>query len=408
MNGSRKIRSLDDLAIVADRCDHILTMFSGGLDSSYVLQALAGHRCRVTALSVDIGDGANRQDMAAIAEQFGVELHIVDAKREFSEDAVLPAIYANARYLGIYPISSSLSRPIIARQAVELAKALCCDAIVHTANQSHNSLRRLNGAIEQCGYKGYFGTPYEYTAISRTDKIEVLNRIGLSSFSARGISGDANLWCREFESGNLDDPEFFKVPDSLFSWTAERAEGEREISIVFSEGRPVEVTGEKMGLVDLIGYLNNAVGAFKIGRYCGLEHLEGGEKVLEVREAPAAHILMDAYRHLETATIDAELLRIKLGIEGLWVREAIEGRWFGATHRALSAFIAMTAREVSGEVVYRLRAGAADVRSIRALTPLYIRDRDKWEKTAALERASRSLHDYARSEGYQARVSILT
>ena len=51
--------------------------------------------------------------------------------------------------------------------------------------------------------------------------------------------------------------------------------------------------------------------AFGVGRFCGLEHLEQGEKVLEVREAPAAHLLMDAFRHLETATLDAELLREK-------------------------------------------------------------------------------------------------
>lgn len=33
---------------------------------------------------------------------------------------------------------------------------------------------------------------------------------------------------------------------------------------------------------------NDRIGSCGIGRYCGLEHLDDGEKVVEVREAPAA------------------------------------------------------------------------------------------------------------------------
>jgi argininosuccinate synthase len=132
--------------------------------------------------------------------------------------------------------------------------------------------------------------------------------------------------------------------------------------------------------------LNIHAGAFGVGRYCGLEHLDAGEKVLEVREAPAATVLMDAYRHLETATLDYELLREKMGQEQLWVREAIEGRWFGPTREAAEQFIGNAARHVHGTVAYRLRPGAADVCSIVADKPLYLTDRDAWEKRVAAER----------------------
>lgn len=66
-----------------------------------------------------------------------------------------------------------------------------------------------------------------------------------------------------------------------------------------------------MPLIDIISLLNTEVGAFQIGSYSGLEHLDAGEKVLEVREAPAPALLMDAYRHLESATLDAEFIREK-------------------------------------------------------------------------------------------------
>jgi argininosuccinate synthase len=362
--------------------DHVLTLFSGGLDSSYVLKELSQRKLRVTALSVDVGEGCRVQDLKEIADFFGAELTIVDAREMFAHEAVAPAICAQAKYLGMYPVSSSLSRPILAKVAVRVARELGCDAIVHTANQSQNSLRRLNGAIGQLGYSGCYGTPYERSVLTRDEKIEVLRQLGLARFQARGISGDANLWCREFESGSIDNPEGFWVPHSLFEWTrAPDAPLEtREIQIDFRAGIPVSVDQQAMDLVHLIAHLNSTVGAYSIGRYSGLEHLEGGEKVLEVREAPAATILMDAYRQIETAVLDAELLREKAALELLWTREAVEGRWFAPLRQCADAFIRMSSEKVTGTVRYSLRQGAMDICSIKAHRPLYLTDRDAWEK----------------------------
>lgn len=201
------IRSFSDLDAMQGQADHVLTLFSGGLDSSYVLKELAQRRLRITALSVDVGEACQTQDLEEIAGFFGATLRVVDASDMFARDAVAPAIRAQARYLGMYPVSSSLSRPILAKTAVNVARELGCDAIVHTANQSQNSLRRLNGAIGQLGFEGCYGTPYERSVLTRDEKIEALRVLGLTRFQARGISGDANLWCREFESGSLDNPE---------------------------------------------------------------------------------------------------------------------------------------------------------------------------------------------------------
>ncbi len=385
---SRQVRSFTDLDHLAQQAPHVLTLFSGGLDSSHVLQALTARGCRVTALCVDVGEALPAHELQSITDHLGAALQVVDARAEFAEDAVLPAIRAQARYFGIYPISSSLSRPVMARCAVEAARRLGCDAILHTANPSQNSLRRLNGAITQLGFDGWYGTPYERSAISRADKIQQLREAGLPRFQARGISGDANLWCREFESGALDNPEAFWAPESLYVWTAPQdlKAWPAELTVSFTEGTPTALDGENLPLTELIQRLNRHAGAFGIGRYSGLEHLEQGEKVLEVREAPAATLLLDAYRHLETATLDAAVLHAKLPQEQLWVREAIEGRWFGALRDAADAFITRTARHVTGTIGYRLRPGAADLCSIKASKPLYVTDRDAWERRVALDR----------------------
>ncbi|MGG1948568.1 argininosuccinate synthase-related protein [Trinickia sp. NRRL B-1857] len=396
MKTQRRIRSFADLEYVARNCGRVLTLFSGGVDSSYVLMKLAKYRnCEVTALTVDLGDGVNRDDLAMIASHFGARSVIVDGRETFAHDAVLSAIRCNAQYLAMYPISSSLSRPVICQIAVRQAARIGCNTIVHTANQSQNSLRRLNGAIHQLGFGGFYGSPYEYSALTRQEKIEALRRAGLAAFEARGTSGDANLWCREFESGSLDNPEAFEVPEGLFAWTAPRANiaPRNTVSIRFDAGTPVAIDDVKLPLVELIARLNNCVGAYRIGRYCGLEHLDDGEKVLEVREAPAAHVLMNAYRHLEMATFDPELIREKLSLEQIWVREAIEGRWFGDLRSSIDQFVAYRATAVTGMVKYVLREGVADVCSIHAAEPRYITDRDGWEKQAARVRGARSLQE---------------
>ncbi|MBD1554558.1 argininosuccinate synthase-related protein [Pseudomonas typographi] len=392
MTREMDVRSLEDLAFIAQRTPHILTLFSGGLDSSYLLYQLSKLDCKVTALAVDLGEGADYAELARITNFFGATLKVVDGRSAFVEDAVLPAIQAHAQYLGQYPISSSLSRPIIARFAVAAAHRLGCGALLHTANQSQNSLRRLNGAIKQLGYTGFTGSPYEYSALSREEKIAELNEAGLCGFQSRGMSGDANLWVREYESGCLDNPENFSVSEDIYSWTrAHQARDHDQLEIEFREGRPFALNRQILPLIELIHQVNHLAGSFQIGRYSGLEHLEGGEKVLEVREAPAAAVLLLAYRTLETAVLDAELIREKIAIEQLWVREAIEGRWFGALHGAASAFVAATAKAVSGKVTLQLSQGCAQLAAIKAPSALYLTDRDGWEKAIARERGSRTL-----------------
>ena len=387
-----KVRCLEDLEKIASTKKNILTLFSGGLDSSYILYLLRNSTANVYALAVDVGDDINKETLSKITHYFNVELIVIEAKERFLSNAVLPALQAKAKYMGLYPISASLSRPIIASYAVEQAALLNSDVIIHSANQSQNSLRRLNGAIEQLGFNGYYGSPYEYSAITREKKIKDLDAIGLGSFKSRGISGDSNLWCREFESGLLENPEAFDIPLDVYKWIRKPPlTTEQVITISYKNGIPTALNNKTLDVLSLINQLNNIAGAAGIGQFCGLEHLDQGEKVLEIREAPAASLLMDAYQHLEMASLDAELLREKIHIEQLWVREAVEGRWYGPLKAASEAFISNIAQYINGSVSYRLANGTSQVTSIIASKPLYLKERDHWELLTAHQRSLRHL-----------------
>ncbi len=75
----RKTRSIQDLSFVVDQTDHVLTLFSGGLDSTYILKVLSTMNIKVTALAIDLGDGIDRARLQSITEHYGADLIIENA-----------------------------------------------------------------------------------------------------------------------------------------------------------------------------------------------------------------------------------------------------------------------------------------------------------------------------------------
>lgn len=375
------LHSFDDLLREIDnRESPVITLFSGGLDSSYLLLRLV--RAGVTdihALAIDIGDVDDSESRKIVAHNLGVKLIEIDAQERFVSEFVRPAILTRATYLDTHPISSSLSRPLISQIAVEYAEQIGSSIIVHTANRSQNSLRRLNGAIRDLNFTGSFGSPYENDPIDRNIKAQELEAAGVTHLASRSLSGDSNLWCREYESGYLDNPEDHDIEKVQFEWSNLLDAAQDEFTIHFEKGIPVAINEEKQSLVALIQSLNYRVGRFGLGVYSGLEHLEGGEKVFEVREMPAAWLIFQSLRHLESSLLTAGTIQIKQNIEQVWTIEAIEGRWFQPLREAAQRFCESTSQYLSGDVRWVLRPGRATTSSIVVKNPLYLRDRELWE-----------------------------
>lgn len=393
----RKIRSFSDIEELCHRDDTVVTLCGGGLDSAYLLAQLSRLDVHVIALSVDLGDDFEIERFSSIADKFDVRIVRLDHRNEFVEEFVRPSILAGGRYLGQHPISASLSRPLIARVGVDFARSVGAKCLLHTANQSQNSLRRLNGAISDLGFESYYGSPYEFDALSRDFKrLELQESFGIVGFEHRLLSTDTNLWCREFESGSLDDPEGFELDQGLYQWSLASESKRSVIELGFDNGYLVSVDSKRItDVVKAISDLNVKVGRYGIGRFCSLEHLESGEKVLEVREAPAAALLLEGFAQLASATVEAETLRWMRTLGEALIMEAVEGRWFRGLRKALQSFLEVSARPVSGIVRFTLRNGGFELEGFKAQSPLYIRDREQWEyrKAAAARSVSSSRFD---------------
>src|SRR5436305_4895173 len=84
-----------------DHVHRVLLLYSGGLDTSVMLKWIQDHyQAEVVALTVNLGQpGEDFGGVRGKALQLGaIDCHVVDAREEFAENYILPAIKANAIY----------------------------------------------------------------------------------------------------------------------------------------------------------------------------------------------------------------------------------------------------------------------------------------------------------------------
>src|SRR5947207_297009 len=125
----------------------VVLAYSGGLDTSVAVHWIGEQwGAEVIALAVDVGQSADDDwdTIRARALAAGaVEAVVVDARREYADDFVVPALRANALYEGKYPLVSALSRPLIARHLVRAAREHNADAVAHGCTGKGNDQVRF-------------------------------------------------------------------------------------------------------------------------------------------------------------------------------------------------------------------------------------------------------------------------
>ena len=121
----------------------------------------------------------------------------------------------------------------------------------------------------------------------------------------------------------------------------------------------------------LIGRLHELAGEHGIGRIDHIENRLVGIKSREVYEAPAAVLLHQAHRALESLSLSKEQARFKERMAQEYADLVYNGLWF-TPHRAdLDAYVRSTQRHVSGTVRLRLHKGTCTVVGRRSAESLY-------------------------------------
>ncbi len=357
--------------------ERVVLAYSGGLDTSVGIGWLKEATGKeVVALAIDVGQGG--EDMDVIRQRAldcgAVEAIVVDAKAEFADDYLMPALKANALYQKRYPLVSALSRPLIGKHLASVARKLGADSVAHGCTGKGNDQVRFEAAVAAIAPELKSIAPIRDLALTRDKAIEFAekNNLPIAQSKKSPYSVDQNVWGRAVETGFLEDPWNAPIED-LYSYTQDPdvLREATEVTIKFEAGIPVAIDGVSYPAIELIQRMNDLAGAHGVGRIDIVEDRLVGIKSREVYESPAGIALIAAHEELENLTLERDVNRFKRGIEARWADLVYEGLWFSGLKRSLDVFIDHTQEYVSGEVRLKLQGGRAVVTGRKSDESLY-------------------------------------
>ena len=371
----------------------VVLAYSGGLDTSVCLKWFEQQGAEPYALYLDLGQGEPAEDVKVKALKIGAaDAFVRDAKAEFAEEYVAPAIKANALYSGKYPLFTALGRPLIARKLVEVAREVGATHIAHGSTGKGNDQVRFDVTTASIAPDLTVVAPVRDWNMSRPEEMAYAEEHGIPVPVTKKspYSVDENLFGRSIEAGPLEDPDHEPTKD-VFALTSspEEAPDEPEyVEVGFVEGLPVSLDGEEMPLVEIIVELNRIAGAHGAGRIDMIEDRLVGIKSREIYECPAALTVIQAHKELETMTLTKDVLRFKATVEQRYAELTYDGLWFTPLKSALDAFVTETQKTVTGSVRLKLYKGTATVVGRTAPQALYSKELATYDPNSTFDEAA--------------------
>ncbi len=353
----------------------VVLAYSGGLDTSVAVKWMIEELgVEVVCLAVDVGQASDDWDVVRERARAAgaVEAIVVDARQEFAEDFVAPALKANAMYEGRYPLVSALSRPVIVKHLVETARYHGADAVAHGCTGKGNDQVRFEVSTRALAPDLEVIAPVRGWGMTREESILYAydHGIPIQATKEKVYSIDDNLWGRAIECGEMEDP-WAVPPPGVWLLTEQRETEPRDLVIGFEQGVPTSVDGERLGMLEVIERLNTVVGGYGWGRIDMVENRRVGIKSRETYECPAALALIMAHKDLESICLERDLDREKSRTEPRYAELIYDGLWFSPLKQAFDAFIDSSQEFVTGEVRLRLEPGIAKITGRRSAHSLY-------------------------------------
>ena len=357
--------------------NRVVLAYSGGLDTSVAIGWLAKDLdAEVIAVAADVGQGG--ENMEVIRQRAldcgAIESVVLDLKDEFANDYCLPALRANAMYMGRYPVVSSLSRPLISEHLVKAAQGFNASIVSHGCTGKGNDQVRFEVSIGALDPTLKIVAPVRDSGMTRDKAIAFAteNKLPIDFSKKSPYSIDQNVWGRAIETGFLED--IWNAPiEDIYAYTTapDVSKQPDELIITFKDGAPVAIDGKPVSMLEAIVQLNARAGAHGIGRIDMVEDRLVGIKSREVYEAPGAIALIAAHQELANVTMERELARFKRGVDQRWTELVYDGLWFTPLRRSLDEFINDAEIGVSGDIRMVLHAGRATVTGRRSTESLY-------------------------------------
>ena len=342
----------------------VVLAYSGGLDTSCIVPWLVeNYGCEVVCFCANLGQEEELSGLEAKALASGAsKLYIEDLREEFITDYIYPTMMAGAIYEREYLLGTSFARPLIAKRMVEIAELEGADAVSHGATGKGNDQVRFEMTVMALNPKLKIIAPWrEWHIRSREDALKYCaeHNVPVTATIKSIYSRDRNLWHLSHEGGILEDP-WQEPEEGMYQLTVspEAAPDVAEyVEIHFEQGVPKRVNGVAMGPIDLVATLNTIGARHGVGRIDLVENRLVGMKSHGVYETPGGTLLYRAHEGLEQICLDKQSLQYKQMIALKYAELTYNGQWFTPIREALDAFVAVTQRNVTGDVRLKLYKG---------------------------------------------------
>jgi argininosuccinate synthase len=352
-----------------EQVHRVLLLYSGGLDTSVMLKWIQdSYHAEVVCLTVNLGQpGEDYEVIKGKALALGaLECHVVDAREQFAREYLAPAIKANALYGDGYPLFTALGRPLIAKLAVEQARASGCDTVAHGCTGKGNDQVRIEATIATLAPELKVIAPVRSWQMGREEEIAYAREHGIpvkGGTESTPYSIDDNLWGRSSEGRWIEDLDHAPEDDvfQLVTRPEEAPDEPETLTLGFERGIPVALDGERLGLVDLIERTAEIAARHGVGIIDHIEDRIVGLKVRDIYEAPAATVILLAHRELERLVCTIHQNQFKPELDRQWAYLVYAGLWWEPLRGDLDAYVDRVNEQVTGTIAVKLYKGGVRV-----------------------------------------------
>lgn len=352
----------------------VAVAYSGGLDSSLAIELLRRKykANRILPITIDIGQGEEEVwESRRKAKALRIKPIFFDLRKEFTEGWIARAIQANSDYLG-YPVSTSMTRQIVARKVAEVALKQGCDAILEGSSGKGNDQYRMHNVFKMFAPSLKILVPVRDFDLTRLEEEELCKKWGVPVTEMITGGDDKTMWCRSIASGAIDLNQ--PLPDDIWMWyrPPEKAPHQpAQVTLEFERGIPIKLNGKRRPLGEIIPELNVIGGTHSIGRIDMFEDGIMDLKSREIYEAPAAAIILKLHRDLEQFCLTKDEIQFKRGIDQKWAFLIYHGMAYHPLRYDLDAFIETSQKVVNGGYKIKLYKGNIEIVHRESKTSLF-------------------------------------
>ena len=294
-----------------------------------------------------------------------------NVQKEFITGYLWQLLKSGAKYEQAY-LNGTISRPLIAKKLVDVARRHGAALICHGATGKGNDQVRFEVSIAALAPEIRVVAPWRsWNFVSREQCMEYAksHNIEVDVTKKSPCSVDKNIWYPLHEGGVLEDCKN-EFPLEILEMTQHpksACDSDCVVKISFKNGIPVAVNDIEFDCVLLMQKLNEIWQRHGIGLVDIIENRVVGMKSRGVYEFPAAEILYQAHQKLESITLTKDVLHYKQKMALEYADLIYTGLWFSPLKKCLDVFINETQKSVNGDVVLRLYKG--NILSVSIFSP---------------------------------------